>query len=85
LAFVEGDPSPSVVYGHAPAVVAQVDGVGKGYPDHGLGRLSRRVLGRDGAGWRIMFVHPRRYRTAIPEAERLYEDYLDTRKREERS
>jgi hypothetical protein len=23
------------------------------------------------------------YRTAIPEAERLYEDYLDTRKREE--
>lgn len=25
------------------------------------------------------------YRTAIPEAERLYEDYLDTRKREERS
>jgi hypothetical protein len=27
----------------------------------------------------------RRYRAAIPEAERLYEDYLDTRKREERS
>jgi hypothetical protein len=25
------------------------------------------------------------YRTATPEAERLYEDYLDTRKREERS
>lgn len=25
------------------------------------------------------------YRTAIPEAERLYEDYLDARKREERS
>jgi hypothetical protein len=25
------------------------------------------------------------YRTAIPEAEHLYEDYLDTRKREERS
>jgi hypothetical protein len=25
------------------------------------------------------------YRTAIPEAERLYENYLDTRKREERS